>query len=364
MIFILIFIVGVAAGLLFVSAHRVLPLLRSSSDVSISFPPNDLRMNEVIVAILLMVSKSFRGLFSKLYVYWHGKSSPSGLVDSQPCLRSPFAFSQKHVALYRNAIGLNDQTDPSLPIPHRFLFLSAITEPAVLLLLASSSSPINPLGAVNVRNRFEILKPDLCSLDVLTEIKGASLFATMRNGGRPAKRGTEYDLEVGILVLEDGKQEVVFRQIFTMMVIEKKRRVVGEDNRELEKDLQLQNTKPSRSAVQMHMSHNDPSRWAALCRDYNFIHTSALAAKLYGFPGKLAHGNHVAAKALQRLWENGDLPSFFDVPSWMEVRFKRPVVVPSVLDIEVMQPNEGKNGSRINIFKRSKVFVELEYGSL
>jgi hypothetical protein len=34
-----------------------------------------------------------------------------------------------------------------------------VTEPAMLLLLASRSCPINALGAVNVRNRLELVDP-------------------------------------------------------------------------------------------------------------------------------------------------------------------------------------------------------------
>jgi acyl dehydratase len=76
--------------------------------------------------------------------------------------------------------------------------------------------------------------------------------------------------------------------------------------------------------------------------NYNPIHVSAIAAKLFGFPGKVAHGNQVAtsmigstaaaAKAKTKtkdLWFDGERGSF------MEVGFKRPMVVPLNLRVEM-----------------------------
>ena len=39
----------------------------------------------------------------------------------------------------------------------------------------------------------------------------------------------------------------------------------------------------------------------ALCKDYNPIHVSAIAAKLFGFPGKFAHRNQVAASMIKSI---------------------------------------------------------------
>ena len=50
---------------------------------------------------------------------------------------------------------------------------------------------------------------------------------------------------------------------------------------------------PSHSTVTI--PGNAPLRWAAITRDYNLIHVSSLAAKLFGFRSAIAHGNHVAA---------------------------------------------------------------------
>lgn len=86
-----------------------------------------------------------------------------------------------------------------------------------------------------------------------------------------------------------------------------------------------------------------PLKWAALCKDYNLIHISALAARLFGFPGKIAHGNQAAAMMVERLasnvqssirglWRDSSRASF------MEVEFRRPMVVP--LQVGILTANK------------------------
>jgi hypothetical protein len=70
----------------------------------------------------------------------------------------------------------------------------------MLLLLASPTCSISPLGAVNVRNRFEPMRPDLCSLQSLTGQHSAGVVAKLRNETRVVKRGIEHDVEASVLV--------------------------------------------------------------------------------------------------------------------------------------------------------------------
>jgi len=75
------------------------------------------------------------------------------------------------------------------------MFLSAVTEPAILLLLACAPYPIDTLDAVNVRNRLELVRPDLVDLPRLLQPRRASLTASVHPVPRPVKRGIEYDFE-------------------------------------------------------------------------------------------------------------------------------------------------------------------------
>jgi hypothetical protein len=44
-----------------------------------------------------------------------------------------------------------------------------------------------------------------------------------------------------------------------------------------------------------------PKAWSKGCNDINPIHMTSLAARLFGFPGKIAHGNHVVAIVTEQL---------------------------------------------------------------
>ncbi|KAF1938098.1 hypothetical protein EJ02DRAFT_474658 [Clathrospora elynae] len=138
------------------------------------------------------------------------------------------------------------------------LFLSAVTEPAMLLLLASPWYPINPLGAVNVRNRFELMQPDLCDLETLMKQNSASLSALVCSGARRVKRGFEYDLEVMINIPRtDGGIDTIFRQIFTMLESSKTPGHEGSRKPDTKRPIVAE----SRSAnliAQLSLSVNDP----------------------------------------------------------------------------------------------------------
>jgi acyl dehydratase len=63
-------------------------------------------------------------------------------------------------------------------------------------------------------------------------------------------------------------------------------------------------------------------RYARVSGDRNPIHTSRLVARVFGFPGRIAHGMWTAARCLAAL--EGRLPDTYT----MDVRFHRPVPVP------------------------------------
>ncbi|WP_250446463.1 MaoC/PaaZ C-terminal domain-containing protein [Actinotalea sp. C106] len=72
-------------------------------------------------------------------------------------------------------------------------------------------------------------------------------------------------------------------------------------------------------------------RYAAVSGDQNPIHTSALAAKAFGFPRAIAHGMYTAARALADVG-----PARGEAFVW-EVQFAKPVVLPSTVAVRVAQ---------------------------
>lgn len=335
-----------------ISAFRLRHLLYDKHNATIEFTPTGLRNNEVLLAIICLFGRSIH------YAVWCGKGNElqeSG--NSTVRLEGPFKITIEDLRRYREAVGCKEQRSPTVSKYHLPFFLSAITEPAILLLLISPGCTISALGAVNVRNRFELLRPD-CLETLRTTPKNVRFSAAWSPvWSRRVKRGTEHDLrvEVNMPGSELGTDRIViFRQIFTMLEfgkagsVETKAIKISEQSplvAELPKDIEIS------------IGNNAPWQWAGLCKDYNVIHLSSIAAKLFGLPGKLAHGNHVAARALESLTVTGFKSDQFDKPNWVEVQFRRPVVVPSDLSIRL-------NASGFSIRERNRECIIVSTGVL
>jgi hypothetical protein len=337
---------GMIFGVLVSFGYRLTPLL-SSEKIDLAFSPNTLRIGEIILAILAMLIKSIIHAIPGLR---RAKTTRLKII-------APFKLGAEDFARYHLAASGNGSCQ-EMDIAQLMLFLSAVSEPVMLLLLASPWCPINPLGAVNVRNRFELLRPDLCYSGSLKDMQSAYLTATVHSTARSAKRGVEWDLEVKINVPTTGDDETIFRQIFTMLEFGKAGRT---------QSLKTSNAKPkertdSRFVGQLMFDKDTPLKWAVLCKDYNFIHLSRMAAKLFGLPGQLAHGNHAVAKALQLPKEVLPNQSLANEPTCMEVEFKKPMVVPGTFDVH-MHFSE-KTDIRLDITRQGKMHVTAKYGGL
>ncbi|KAH7408647.1 hypothetical protein DE146DRAFT_646847 [Phaeosphaeria sp. MPI-PUGE-AT-0046c] len=343
-------------GLVIWSGYRLSSIFTSSKHAEITFPPHELRLEEVVLAILTMMLKS---IFNKTF---GPKLQHDTKVSNEITLSSPFSINEEDVSRYCQAVGSLDRTG-ELPASALPLFLSAVTEPAMLLLLASPRCPINALGAVNVRNRFEVLRPDLCQPRMFMRSHSAGLVAKVRNGSRKVNRGIEYDLEVAIMVPDQariGGVELipVFRQIFTMLEFRKTKAVAKPDTAGKNDDAPA-TYKADTNPVEIALSSNDPLKWAALCKDYNVIHLAGFAAKLFGLPGKLAHGNHIVAKAIQQLEVDKRMQWRRKEPVFMEVQFKRPVVVPNSLTVHFQQTTSDERRVSISCGGRENVIIKV-----
>jgi len=232
------------------------------------------------------------------------------------------------------------------------LFLSAATEPAMLLLLSKSNCPADPVGSVNVRNRFEIINPGL--LD--QKLKGASISSQYKSLAKdqgwklvarldPKVAKVKKGWEVVIIIeLVTTSGQVLYRQFFTFLQFAKHKFPVTTNNTESPK------VKGMKQVGTVKMVDNDPGLWAGLSKDYNPIHFSALLARMFGFKGKIAHGNHVLAKGLARLPEGIEVKGM----RTMEVEFRRPVFVPSELDIGLSAERSREKGREITLGKDGK----------
>lgn len=330
----------IAATLLY-SCRRLAPLLRPNSNVYLSFSPTDLNRVEIGFVLFLFLFRSLSHPLSTLWKQATRQISPSEPVGSATHLAinltMPLKPTQHDLVDFVKAVQPGSSDSFQWNSVQLALLLSAWTEPAMLLLLATRNCKVRPLGAVNVRNRLELLRPDLCKPDALGIFENAILSASYPKTVRRVKRGLELDLIVSLNVSDSqggSHSATAFRQVFTILQFTKP------DSHPLVASTSGQRTPTWPRTVQSSFSvqHQEPSAWAKVCKDYNPIHTSTLAAKMFGFPGKLAHGNHVVAKAVLALSTTAQLQdnmSFSPTlePSWIEVSFRRPVALPAKLNV-------------------------------
>jgi acyl dehydratase len=324
-------------GLLVQYSHRIFSVLAGRSDVELTFSPHNLRPGEVFLATFILLLKPF---FHKPYVPVFGRSRTK-IERSILTLSAPFQITKEDISRFHDAVDSPNISAPEIPPPMMPIFLAALTEPAILLLLAHPRCPIYALRAINICNQFFIIRPDLCTLSILMTNQ-ARLVACFPDRPRVVKRGLqgiEYELEASIMVPDPGALDStsimipVFRQTSAFLMKRTTTTVTMPKSTEYISD-------PREPRHVISFSANDPRKWSALCKNYNPAHFVGFAAKIFGFPGRLAHGNHVVAKAMQRLMtvesNLNPMPQLAQGPCWMAVRFARPVAISDeTLDVEV-----------------------------
>ena len=303
-----------------------------NSKSHLSFSPQQLNIFDVLFIICLIILKytaNLLRLHTRLSAYSDGDSFSLPLIT----LSAPLQVDGEDVRRYEKAMDERSSTRGS----HSPFLAGAVTTPMLLILLANYRSPILPFGAVNTWNRFEFL--DLVACRNLQEMR--NLIVTARFGGhdlkgRRVKRGMEFDV---VIEVHDASSDsrVIFRQIISTLQFLPSQKDSG-----VRKQLEQEEKVVFGSELQeMELALDAPSRWAAVCKDYNPIHMSSPAARFFGFPGKIAHGNYVVARLiestrsvaataapeeiLQKLWWKTDKASY------LEVTFKRPIILPGNL---------------------------------
>jgi hypothetical protein len=137
-------ICAAATSLICWTSLRLIPILRGKRHAEIQFSPHELRLKEVTLAIVILLFKPVLRL---------GHAAREGNrtdTEDQLTLSSPFRISEEDVARYERVVGSATRTSSEIPPAALPLFLAAVTEPAMLLLLTNLRCPINSLGAVNV----------------------------------------------------------------------------------------------------------------------------------------------------------------------------------------------------------------------
>ena len=359
--------------LLFIALHArtLLPLMSSSKVISLTISPNRLDLFHITLIILVFIIKPFLQ-FIQLVPPLPSTGKPGQNQNTaQLDLQLTMPVHQGRDDLHDYYLATNDKpvVDDSNPI----FVLIPLTGPLSLLMFARRSFPLLPIGAVNVRNRFEFLKPGLCRN--LSEAKSCYAVSKTQPEMRRVKRGLECDIVVDVYCNLEGFSDPlhIFRKTVTFLQFLKSTRHTPLPMQKLDDtsttELGMQDKMNMLRIDTFSLDARSPSRWARLSKDYNPIHLSSTVARLFGFKGKIAHGNMAVAHAMHHLTASASNP-FAEMwttstrPSWLEVDFKRPMVLPIELELVGEINDPPTHQAAFCLEHKSKVFVTGRAGWL
>ncbi|EME39061.1 hypothetical protein DOTSEDRAFT_57337 [Dothistroma septosporum NZE10] len=314
-------------------------------------------------AALLKHLLAFTAWTTPLKAERQGFRLPRIEIDGQLNITAEDVHAFKNAAPSRN----DNEGDPNTINP---FFLVALTVPLTIQILASNSCPIKPLGAVNTRNVFKIHDPALCrDARALQSRKYdyKAAFGGAENPGHRRKRGIEFCITIDISL--DGRP-VLSQDLWYLQFLPKgfEPRFVAETAAVKVESSIVDDVRQSKGQI-LDLDMNAPKRWATCCKDYNPIHVSKMAARLFGFRSVIAHGNHVAALAFQQLavpdlsaggnarhvarklcWES-------ELPFTIDVSFSRPLLLPARTNVHWSEINGGSSGANFSVLARDKLCI-------
>jgi acyl dehydratase len=235
------------------------------------------------------------GLYGRAAIRMVPTRRPRHLPDTELVLRD-VRVDRERLAAYDRVCGF--RLGDSLPAtyPHVLAF------PLAMSLMTAADFPFPVVGLVHVANRIELLRP----IDATEPIDLAVLATNLRGHDR----GRQFDVVASASV--DGV--VVWRGISTYLRKESRGGGGGA----------AAEAPPTPSAL-WRVEPRIGVEYARVSGDRNPIHTSWLGARLFGFPGPIAHGMWSKARCLAAF--AGRLPSAYTV----DVVFKRPIALPSTI---------------------------------
>jgi acyl dehydratase len=198
-------------------------------------------------------------------------------------------------------------------------------------MLSHKAFPIRLLGSVHLKNRITQHQaiPDDAAIDLYAEIAGYRLV----------EKGVEFDFITEASL--NGKK--VWEEVSTFLQMG---RFGGKENPSAEKSFELASLDNPEAGGSWHVPNNRGKKYAKISGDYNPIHMSPLAAKLFGFKRDIAHGFGVLAETIEyssAIAEAGGLDKALQV----DVVFKAPVFLDS--DVTIKQ-NKAQDPSRVDVF--------------
>jgi hypothetical protein len=235
------------------------------------------------------------------------RGRPTALPDTELVVRD-VAIDRDRLAGYARVCGfrLSDRLPPTYP--HVLAF------PLSLELMTRPEFPFPLIGLVHVANTIEVVRP----VDAADRLALAVRVENLRTH----PRGRAVDLVMAATV--DG--EVVWRGRSLYLRRESSPGAGAEPPRPAE---------PVVPSTIWKVGADVGPAYAAVSGDRNPIHTSTLAARLFGFPRRIAHGMWTKARCLAAL--EGRLPDAFTV----DVSLKLPILLPSTVAFTATEDSGG-----------------------
>ena len=221
------------------------------------------------------------------------------------------AIDRDNVAAYAAVTGL--RYGDHLPLTYPFV----LTFPTVMELVTSFDFPFAALGAVHVENRITQHRPIAVTDTVEVRVRTDNL--------REHRKG----LLVDVISRVSVGTEPAWDQVTTFLHLQ---RTSLSDEPAPEQTAQ---EKPAAPNAVLRITPKQIRRYSSIGADHNPIHTSALAAKLFGFPTAIAHGMFSAAAVLANI--EGQLPTAVAYT----VRFGKAVLLPATAGVYTERVDDG-----------------------
>lgn len=268
--------------------------------------------------------KNGKAMFKALVLPRKGFDSKVGLPNIKAVWQEAKADSQ---ALNQYLSVLNLEKGDTLPILYPHVMAGSMH----MHMLSHKAFPIRLLGSLHLKNRIVQHKAiaDDAVMDIVSEITQYRLV----------EKGVEFDFTTDVIV----GGEKVWEETSTYF---KMGRFGGKENPSSEKSFELDSLSDAQQSGSWHVPNNRGKRYAKITGDYNPIHMSPLAAKLFGFKRDIAHGFGVLAEAIEysgAIAQAGGLEKTLQV----DVVFKGPVFLDSQVTVK---QNKQQDANRFDVF--------------
>lgn len=238
------------------------------------------------------------------------------------------AIDPANVAEYASVTGL--RYGNNVPLTYPF----ALTFPALMSLVTGFDFPFAAMGSVHTENRITQYRPIAVTDTVGVQVHAENL--------REHRKGLLVDLVTDVSVGNDAAWHQV-----TTFLHQQRTSLSGEPKPPPQKRPKI----PPPSAV-LRITPGQIRRYAGVGGDHNPIHTSPIAAKLFGFPTVIAHGMFSAAAVLANI--EARLPDSVQY----SVRFGKPVLLPATAGLYI-EERRGAQGWDLTLRNIAKGYPHL-----